>query len=97
MDKDAVRRKNILAAASAMKIDLVDPTNAFMVWCTQSLGCPIFCGGRTTLNDAMAHAREFLDLKRLVVFSPNPKHGLISVSDDDRVKRPRKAHPGSGF
>ena len=100
MDRDADVRKEILAAASAMKIRLDDPANAFTLWCCAKTLVGhifVFCGGRTSLQDAMALGREFVQLKTLVILSANPKHGLTWIPDDDRARSTPAEHPGSGF
>jgi hypothetical protein len=89
MDKEAELRKAICAAASAMKIDLADPVNAFTLWTDG----PVHCGSRSNLDEAIALAHQYPHLKNLVILSANPEYGLLSVADD-RVKAPRG--PGSG-
>ena len=97
MGKESELRKAILAAASVSKVDLTAPANAFTLWSAQSPGGVGFCGGRAGLNEAMALAREHVNVKALVILSADPKHGLTMVPDDDRVKPPPKAYPGSGL
>ena len=88
-------RKAILAAASAMKINLANPENAFTLW-SESPNGPIHCGGRSTLDEAIGLARQHVQMKNLVILSANPKHGLMRVADEDRIKSPKGA-PGSGL
>lgn len=103
---DAELRKAILAAVSALdaiephkhnKIDPTDPENAFTVWAVGDFRGPVFCGGRDSLQNALALAREHVNAKNLLIFSADPKHGLFRVPDDDRAKPQSQAHPGSGF
>ena len=92
---DSELRKEILASASVHKVDLTALSNQFTVWCTVSPGGPMFCGGRNSLNDAMALGREHVDLKGLIILSADPKHGLTKLADTDRIARGPQ-HPGSG-
>jgi hypothetical protein len=91
---DSQIREAILAAAPPANVDLSDQANAFTVWSTEAVP-PIFCGGCQNPNDARALAREFLNLKKLVILSANPKYGLTWVPDEDRVTPPPRMYPGS--
>jgi len=93
---DSELRKKILDSASVNKLDLAVSSNQFTVWSVGEDGRPVFCAGRSSLNDAIAVAREHLNLKGLVILSADPKHGLTKLEDSDRVSKGPQ-HPGSRF
>jgi hypothetical protein len=79
------------------RIHLTDPDHALTFWATGGPAGPVFCGGRQSLDDVLALARQHLHLKSLVIFSENPDHDLYIVPDDDRDEAQAKQHLGSGL
>ena len=101
MDTAAVK-KGILETVSASNalepahnIDLTDPKNAFTVWTIAGPAGPVFLGGRSSLNDALAFAQQHVQLKSLVVLSAKPDQDVVVVNDVDRIALPPQ-DPGSG-
>jgi hypothetical protein len=83
MNKENQLRRGILASVSVNKIDLTNSNNAFTIW-TASPGGETFCGGRATLQDARALARQYVRLRDLVILPADPTKDLVPIADADR-------------
>jgi hypothetical protein len=83
MNKENQLRRGILASVSVNKIDLRNPNNAFTIW-TATPGGETFCGGRATLQDARALARQYVHVKNLVMLPADPTKDLVPIADSDR-------------
>jgi len=83
MNKENQLRRGILASVSVNKIDLRNPNNAFTIW-TATPGGETFCGGRATLQDARALARQYVHVKNLIMLPADPTKDLVPIADSER-------------
>jgi hypothetical protein len=81
--KEKQLRRGILDSVSVNKIDLTNPNNAFTIW-TAVPGSETFCGGRATLQDAQALARQYIHSKNLIILPADPTKALVPIADADR-------------